>query len=111
MGGGVGHFKTPKKKPNFGEDTHVTLNPKPWRSSMQNIFLMFCLGCGWTPRDELYGIIDQLIDPGLGLHEPIGILELSTFDSKVCMIPIVHNTNYFFGTRRHKFLHVLVNCS
>ncbi len=27
--GGVGHFKTPKKKPNFGGNTHVTLNPKP----------------------------------------------------------------------------------
>ncbi len=27
--GGVGHIKTPKKKPNFGGDTHVTLNPKP----------------------------------------------------------------------------------
>jgi len=27
--GGVGHLKTPKQKPNFGEDTHVTLNPKP----------------------------------------------------------------------------------
>jgi hypothetical protein len=27
--GGVGHLKTPKKKPNFGGDTHVTLNPKP----------------------------------------------------------------------------------
>jgi hypothetical protein len=25
---------------------------------------MFCLGRGWTPRDELYGIADQLIDPG-----------------------------------------------
>ncbi len=27
--GGVGHFKTQKKKPNFGGNTHVTLNPKP----------------------------------------------------------------------------------
>jgi hypothetical protein len=26
---GVGHLKTPKKKPNFGGDTHVTLNLKP----------------------------------------------------------------------------------
>jgi hypothetical protein len=26
--GGVGHFKTQKKKPNFGGNTHVTLNPK-----------------------------------------------------------------------------------
>jgi hypothetical protein len=26
--GGVGHFKTPKKKPNFGGNTHVALNPK-----------------------------------------------------------------------------------
>ncbi len=27
--GGVGHLKTQKKKPNFGGNTHVTLNPKP----------------------------------------------------------------------------------
>ncbi len=27
--GGLGHFKTSKKKPNFGGNTHVTLNPKP----------------------------------------------------------------------------------
>jgi hypothetical protein len=26
---GVGHLKTQKKKPNFGGNTHVTLNPKP----------------------------------------------------------------------------------
>jgi hypothetical protein len=26
--GGVGHLKTPQKKPKFGEDTHVTLNRK-----------------------------------------------------------------------------------
>jgi hypothetical protein len=70
---------------------------------------MFCLGHGWTPHDELYGIADQLIDPGFGLHEPIGILELSTLDLEVCMIPIVYNTNCFFVTRRHKFLHVLAN--
>jgi hypothetical protein len=44
---------------------------------------MFCLGRGWTPRDELYGIVDQPIDPDLGLHEPIGILELSTLDRGV----------------------------
>jgi len=30
--GGVGHLKTSKKKPNFGGNTHVTLNPKPWAS-------------------------------------------------------------------------------
>jgi hypothetical protein len=28
INGGVGHIKTPKKKPNFGGNTHVTLNPK-----------------------------------------------------------------------------------
>jgi hypothetical protein len=49
---------------------------------------MFYLGRGWTPRDELYGIADQSINPDLGLHEPIGILELSTFDLKMCMILI-----------------------
>jgi hypothetical protein len=27
--GGVGHIKTQKKNPNFGGNTHVTLNPKP----------------------------------------------------------------------------------
>jgi hypothetical protein len=27
--GGVHHLKTPKKKPEFGWNTHVTLNPKP----------------------------------------------------------------------------------
>jgi hypothetical protein len=42
---------------------------------------MFFLGRGWTPRDELYGITDQLIDPNLGLYKPIGIPEVSTFDS------------------------------
>jgi hypothetical protein len=26
---GVGHFKTPKKKPKFGGNTHITLNLKP----------------------------------------------------------------------------------
>jgi hypothetical protein len=49
---------------------------------------MFCLGRGWTPRDELYGITDQSIDPDLGLHEPIGIPELSTLDLEECMIPL-----------------------
>ncbi len=29
INGGVGHLKAQKKKPNFGGDTHVTLNPKP----------------------------------------------------------------------------------
>jgi len=66
---------------------------------------MFFLGRGWTPHDELYGIVDQSIDPGLGLHEPIGIPELSTFDPKVCMIPIVYNTDCFFVAMRHKFVH------
>ncbi len=49
-----------------------------WRSSMRSILLVFCLGHGWTPPDELYGIADQSIDPGLGLHESISIPELST---------------------------------
>jgi hypothetical protein len=26
--GGLGHFKNPKKKSNFDENIHVTLNPK-----------------------------------------------------------------------------------
>ncbi len=72
---------------------------------------MFCSGCGWTPRDELYGIADQSIDPGLGLHGPIGIPKLSTFDLKVCMIRIIYSTYSFSVTRRHKLLHVMANCS
>ncbi len=85
--------------------------PKMWRSSVRNIFLMFCLGRAWTPRDELYGIADQLIDSSLALHEPIGIPELSTLDPKMCMIPLVYSTDCFFVTRRYKFLQVLTNYS
>jgi len=44
--------------------------------------LMFCSGRGWTPRDGLYGIVDHSIDPDLGLHGPIGILELFTLNPK-----------------------------
>jgi len=44
------------------------------------ILRCFIVGFGWTPRDELYDIANQWIDPDLGLHEPIGIPELSTFD-------------------------------
>jgi hypothetical protein len=53
------------------------------------------VGRGWTPRDELYGVVDQSIDVGLGLHEPISNPELSTFDLQVCMIPIVYSTDWF----------------
>jgi hypothetical protein len=66
--------------------------------------LMFCWGRGWTPRDELYGITDQSIDPGLGLHKPIGIPELSTLDPEVCIIPIFYNTDCFSMTGRYEFL-------
>jgi hypothetical protein len=59
-------------------------------------------GHGWTPCDELYGIADQLIAPGLGLHEQIGIPELSTFDARLCMILTVSNN--FFVTGLYKFL-------
>jgi len=72
---------------------------------------MFCLGCGWTPHDELYGIVDQWINLSLDLHKRIGIPKLSTLDLKVCMIPIVYSTDCFSVTRRHKFLHVLANSS
>ncbi len=65
---------------------------------------MFCLGRGWTPHDKLYGIADQSIDSGFGLHEPSGILKLSTLDPKVCMIPIIYSTNYFFMTGIYEFL-------
>ncbi len=66
------------------------------------IFQCFIVGRGWTPRDELYDIEDQLIDPGFGLYEPIGIPELSTFDLQLCMIPIISNN--FFVTGLYKFL-------
>ncbi len=67
------------------------------------------VGRGWIACDELYGIANQLIDPGLGLHEPIGIPELSTFDLEVCMIFIVYKS--FSVTRLYKFLQVLINYS
>jgi len=75
------------------------------------ILWCFYVGRGWTPRDELYGIVDQSIDPGLSLHEPIDIPELSTFDAKVWMIPIVYSTNCFSVTGRNWFFEVLANCS
>ncbi len=65
---------------------------------------MFCWGRGWTPRDGLYGIADRLIDPGFGLHGPIGILELSTLDLEVCTIPIVCSIDCFSMTGRSKLL-------
>ncbi len=71
---------------------------------MQNIFLMFRLGHGRTPRDELYGIVDQPIDHDLSLHELINILELSTLDRKVWTIPIIYGIDCFFVMGRYKFL-------
>jgi hypothetical protein len=68
-----------------------------WRSS--DVLLW---GRGWTPRDELYGIANQLIDAGLGLHEPIGIPELSTFNAQLCMILTISSN--FFLTGLYKFL-------
>jgi hypothetical protein len=65
---------------------------------------MFCLGRGWTPRDKLYGIADQSIDPSLGLHEPIGILELSTLNPEMSMIPIIYSTDCFSVMGRYEFL-------
>jgi hypothetical protein len=56
-----------------------------WRSSMRRVLQVFCFRRWWTPRDELYGIANQWINPGLGLHEPIGILELFTLNSKEIM--------------------------
>jgi hypothetical protein len=43
-----------------------------------------------------------LIDPGLGLHGPIGIPELSTFDLQLCMILTVSSS--FFVPGLYKFL-------
>ncbi len=65
---------------------------------------MFCLGRGWTPDDELYGIADQSINPGLGLHEPVGIPEVSTLHPEVCIIPIFYSTDYFSMTGTYEFL-------
>ncbi len=72
------------------------------------------MGRGWTPRDGLYGIADQLIDLGLVLHGPIGILELSTFNLQLCMILIVSNSFFvpwlykFFQTFRFRVVSPLV---
>ncbi len=66
--------------------------------------LMFCWGHGWTPRDGLYGIADQSVDPGLDLHGPISIPELSTLDPKVRTIPIVCSIDCFSVTGRSKLL-------
>jgi hypothetical protein len=71
-----------------------------WGSSVCNILLMFCLGRGWTSRDELYDIVDQLIDSSFGLHELINIPELSILDPEVCMIPLVYSIDCFSVTRR-----------
>jgi len=49
---------------------------------------MFCLRRGLTPHDELYGLTYQLIDPDLGLYEPIGIHEVSTLDRKKNILSI-----------------------
>jgi len=65
---------------------------------------MFCLRHGWIPHDELYGIIDQSIDPSIGLHEPIGILEVSTLHPEVCIILISYSTDYFSMIGRYEFL-------
>jgi hypothetical protein len=43
---------------------------------------MFCWACGSTSREEPYGLVDQPVNLGLGLHEPTGIHEVSTFDRK-----------------------------
>jgi hypothetical protein len=58
------------------------------------VYLIFCVGRGWTSRDELYGIIDESIDPDLSLYEPIGIPETSTFDLQVCMILSCHRLEH-----------------
>jgi hypothetical protein len=47
---------------------------RPWQSSD----VLFRALVDTSGRVELYGIIDQSIDPDLGLYEPISILEAST---------------------------------
>ncbi len=61
---GVVHLKTQKKKPNFGGNTHVTLNPKPYQNLLQHqwqqpdlihsrsvcrllLFWLLCSGLWW----------------------------------------------------------------
>jgi hypothetical protein len=73
------------------------------------ILRCFIVGHGWTPRDELYDIANQWIDPGLGLHEPIRIPELSTFDLQVCMILSTYSSPSVTGL--YKFLQILINYS
>ncbi len=66
--------------------------------------LMFYWGRGWTPRDGLYGIANQLVDLGLDLHGPISIPELSTFDPEVHTIPIMCSIDCFSVTEKSKLL-------
>jgi hypothetical protein len=40
---------------------------------------VFFVWCRQTPLDELYGIIDPLIDVDRGLYEPVGIHEVPAF--------------------------------
>jgi hypothetical protein len=58
------------------------------------VLLIFCVGRGWTPRDELYGITDQSIDLDLDLYEPIDIPEAFTLTLQMCMIPSCHRLKH-----------------
>jgi hypothetical protein len=87
--------------------TNYSFNSSGWRDSCFTVKMwrspdVLLWGHGWTPRDKLYGIVDQLIDPSLGLHEPIGIPKLSTFDLQLCMILTISNSFFVIGL--YKFL-------
>jgi hypothetical protein len=43
----VGYIRTPKKKPNFGKNTHVTLNPRNLGKTSHNS--IFSAKLGITP--------------------------------------------------------------
>jgi hypothetical protein len=83
------------------------------QSFVRNNLLMFCLGRGWTPRDELYGITNESIDPDFGLYEPISIPKASSLDLQMCMIPSCQRLEHwsFFCDREMQIPSSSWNCS
>jgi hypothetical protein len=57
-----------------------------WRQSSDVLFGALVDASG---RAELYGIIDQSIDPDLGLYELISILEVSTPNLLIVQDPVM----------------------
>jgi hypothetical protein len=54
-----------------------------------SFFVLFGALVDASGRAELYGIIDQSVDPDLGLYEPINILEASTPNLLIMQDPLV----------------------